>query len=260
MRTSLKDYLALFFTIAISLILIYSNDNLQLRTMRIWVLEINGWLLQQTAQYYKLRSVYKENRALQIANTTYAVELLRVQEALLENTRLRSLLDFTARQPFKFVAAAVIGSGLNRNVNTIILDRGSRAGLAENMPVVTPDGLVGKLIYVSENFAYAHILYDRNFRVSVKIQRTRINGILSWDSGPFCQVNQIPRRMDVKPGDILITSGFSSTFPEGIKVGMVVSTSNESKGLFKKVLAQPSVNLSNLEEVLIITNFPKQAE
>jgi len=252
LKTVLKDYLALFFTIVISLILIYSNDNNQLSVLRVWLLNCTGWFQEQASIYSRVKSVYQDNRKLQKENTEYAFELMRSQEALLENVRLRKLLHFMSQQPYEFVPASVIGSGLTRNVNTLLLNRGKLHGLQKNMPVVTAEGMVGKLLTVSDEYSHAHILYDRYFRVSAKVQRTRVNGILSWESGRFLLLNQISKRMDVQEGDVIITSGFSLIFPEGIKIGMVVQIDDSEKGLFKRILVQPAVELTQLEEVLVI--------
>lgn len=258
MNTALKEYMVLFFALTIALIFLYSNDNIQIQTLRAWSLEGSGWIQDKITRYQQLWTIRQENIELQRKNAEYAFQIFQAQEALLENARLRALLKLSPPKSSRLIAATVIGTGLNRNIHTILINRGKKSGLSENMPVVTAKGLVGKLIIVSENFSYAHIIYDRYFRVSAKVQRTRENGIISWEHGIYCQFEQVPKRADVKNGDIIITSGFSSIFPKGVKIGTVVRTSEKTFGLFKEIDVKPAVDLTTLEEVLVITNAENQ--
>jgi rod shape-determining protein MreC len=238
--------------VIISIILISSNNNEQLRIIRIAVLETSGWFQQELADFARLRSLKQINQKLQQQNTEYALQLNQAQTALIENVRLRKLLEFKQAHQFEMVAAMVIGSGPGRQFNTIILDRGAIDSIKRNMPVVTADGLVGKILTVSRHYACAQILLDANFRVSVKAQRTRVQGILSWENSEFCNLSAVPKHADIRQGDLLVTSGYSSIFPGGLPVGTVTLTSDAVTGLFKRVLVKPAVNFNLLEEVLVI--------
>lgn len=252
LNSSLRNYLTLFFTVVIASILISSNDNEQLRSIRMAVLETTGWFQQLLADFARLRSLKQSNQRLQQQNTEYALQLSQMQAARIENARLRKLLEFKQAHQFEMVAAMVIGSGPGRQFNTIILDRGAIDSVQRNMPVVTADGLVGKILTVSHHYACAQILLDANFRVSVKAQRSRVPGILTWENSEFCTLSAVPKQADIRPGDLLVTSGYSSIFPKGLPVGTVTLTSDTVKGLFKRVRVKPAVNFNLLEEVMII--------
>lgn len=255
MNTSLKDYLALFFAVIISLILIYSNDNFQLKTLRTWVFELTGQIQKQISVVTQYHKVYERNLVLQQRNTALALQLFQAKDAVLENTRLREILKIPPKNDYKVVVATVIGPGLNRTISTLLIDRGTRHGININDPVITPAGLVGKILTVSTNYSQVHLLYDRHFRASGRVQRSRIAGIVRWEAGEFCLFDSIPKRADVAVGDTVVTSGFSTIFPKGIPVGTIVEIRNDSRGIFKRIKLKPAADLLKLEELLVLVNI-----
>ncbi|MBN2090525.1 rod shape-determining protein MreC [candidate division KSB1 bacterium] len=252
MNTSYKDYIALFFTITISLILIYSNENRQIQTFRMSVLDGTGWLQKQVYQIKQLKTLKAENERLLKQNAIYSLKLIEARDALYENDRLKALLNFKMENQYDLVTASVVSRGLTRNVNTVVINRGQLHGIKRNMPVVNDEGLIGKIFTVGKNYALVHILPDPNFRVSARIQRSRINGILSWEKEGLCSLTGIPQRADVQLNDLIITSGYSSIFPKGIMLGKVIFAADLPDGLFKRVLVVPIVNFERIEEVLVI--------
>lgn len=252
MNISYKDYIALFFTITISLILLYSNENQQIQTFRMSILDGTGWIQKQIYKIKQVKTLQLENERLLKQNAIYAFKLIQAREALLENDRLKDLLDFKLKNEYDLVIASVISKGLTRNVNTIVINRGQIDGIQRNMPVINGEGLIGKVYTVGKNYALVHILLDPNFRVSAKIQRSRINGILSWEKEGLCNLSGIHQRADVQLNDLVVTSGYSSIFPKGIMLGKVIFTVDLPDNLFKRVLIEPAVNFEKLEEVLVI--------
>lgn len=249
---SLKEYLALFLAISLSLILLSTNENTQVNTLRVWLVELSGTFQKKITFFQKLLSVYEENLELKKENAELKLESIRYREALLENIRFRRLIGLRQKDEFDLIPATVIGHGASQFTSTILLDAGKKQGIEQNMPMITADGLAGKIITVGNNYSEGHILLDRNFRVSAKIQRTRLNGIVRWSKGNFCSMDDIPRRADVRKGDIVITSGYSTIFPAGLRIGIVVESSDRMNELFKKVTIQSSVDFNKLEEVFII--------
>ncbi len=216
------------------------------------VLDGTGWVQKQLYKVKQLKTLQAENERLLKQNAHYSFKLIEARETLLENDQLRSLLAFQEANEYNLVVAAVLSRGLTRNINTIVINRGQLDGIKRNMPVVNDEGLIGKVFTVGANYSLIHILPDPNFRVSAKIQRSRINGILSWEKEGLCSLSGVPQRADVQLNDLVITSGFSSIFPKGIVLGRVVFAADLSDGLFKRVLVKPVVNFEKLEEVLVI--------
>ena len=123
--------------------------------------------------------------------------------------------------------------------------------LQQDDAVLTADGLVGKIAIVEEDYAVCQMLFDRNARVSGRIQRNREQGIISWDGGAGLKLRFIAKTIEVLPGDVIITSGFSQIYPPEIKIGIVTNVSKETDDMFQEIFISPAVDFQKLEEVQI---------
>jgi rod shape-determining protein MreC len=119
------------------------------------------------------------------------------------------------------------------------------------MPVVTPEGLVGKLYKVFPRMSIVQLMLDRNFSVSGRVQRSRGLGIVTWTELSGLELIAVPRNSDVQVGDVVVTSDSSALYPPGIRIGLVSHTTEEAS-LFKSIHLQPDVDFSQLEEVFVI--------
>jgi rod shape-determining protein MreC len=212
-------------------------------------------LVGEVGQYiYYVQSYFnlsEENKLLRNQNAELAYKYLQVQDALLENIRLRKLLGFREKSQLHLTAAEVIGTNPHDIVSGYLLNAGSEHGIYLSAPVVTAEGLVGKIVNVNNNHSICQILLDPSNRVSAKIQRNRELGIIAWDGGNNLKLLYITKTIKVYTGDVIITSGMSQIFPENIKIGVVVQVSLDKKGLFQEILVQPAVNFNRLEEVQV---------
>ena len=251
-----KEYLVVGVLLAVSVTLLALNDDSQIRTIRS-VAVVSVGMLQDALgiipNYFDLR---RENQVLRELNLTLADEVNRLREARLENMRLRQLLGLKERGEFGFVAANVIGKNLQLLRNTVTLDAGDRNGLRADMPIVTENGLAGKIVATSGRFAVAQILYNKDIRVSAKIERSRVDGIIRWEGGSALALQDVAKTLDVQAGDVVITSEYSSFFPPGIRIGVVSSARGAEGSLFQSVEVRPAVDFSRLEEVFVITSMP----
>lgn len=246
-----KEYLLLGLFLIISIALLAINDNQQIRAIRAVSVASVGAMqdaLSFIPNYFDLR---RENKALRELNLTLADEVSRLREGRLENIRLRQMLALKDRGEYSYVAANIIGKNLQLLRNTVTLDVGENDGIRVNMPIVSESGLVGKVVATSESYAIGQILLNRELRVSAKVQRSRVDGIVRWDGGPTLALQNVVKTMDVKPGDQVITSDYSSVFPPGLVIG-VVSNTQETGTLFQNVEVTPSVDFTRLEEVFVI--------
>jgi rod shape-determining protein MreC len=251
-----KEYLVVGVLLAVSVALLALNDDSQIRSIRSVAIVSVGMLqdaLGIIPNYFDLR---RENQVLRELNLTLADEVNRLREARLENLRLRNLLGLKERGEFGFVAANVIGKNLQLLRNTVTLDAGERNGLRADMPVVTENGLAGKIVATSSRFAVAQILYNKDIRVSAKIERSRVDGIIRWEGGSALALQDVAKTLDILPGDVVITSEYSSFFPPGIRIGVVSSARGAEGSLFQSVEVRPAVDFSRLEEVFVITSMP----
>jgi rod shape-determining protein MreC len=251
-----KEYLVVGVLLAVSVSLLALNDDSQIRNIRSVAVVSVGTLqdaLGIIPNYFDLR---RENHVLRELNLTLADEVNRLREARLENLRLRQLLGLKERGEFGFVAANIIGKNLQLLRNTVTLDAGDRNGLRADMPIVTENGLAGKIVATSGRFAVAQILYNKDIRVSAKIERSRVDGIIRWEGGSALALQDVAKSLDVRAGDVVITSEYSSFFPPGIRIGVVASARGAEGSLFQSVEVRPAVDFSRLEEVFVITSMP----
>jgi len=251
-----REYFLLLLLLLICLVLLASNDTTQIRTIRSLTVASVGYLQEAFGfipNYFELK---QENNILRELNLTQGEELSRLREAALENARLRQLLELKERLPLQYRVANVVGKTLHLLRNTITVDIGEQNGVKVNMPIVSEAGLVGRVVATGGRYAVGQILLNKEFRASAKLQRSRVDGILIWDGGPYVQLKNVAKTLDVKVGDVVVTSEYSSIFPAGIKIGVVSSTSQSPGALFQTVEITPSVDFSRLETVFVVMQLP----
>lgn len=247
----LKEYIVFSVLVMISLILIFQNDNVQVRFIRAFAVSVIGVVQSGFSVIPNVFQLEKENKILRENNNTLSNEVSQLKEAKLENMRLRLLLDFKEKTQYNVVPAKIIGKTLIQTRNNITLDEGEKDSVKVGMPLVTDKGLVGRIVAVSKNYSVAQILFNKDLKVSAKDQRSRVDGIVAWDGENKLALKNVSKSSDVANGDIVITSEYSNNFPPGIPIGYVTSVGTVDN-LFKKIELETFVNFENLEEVFIV--------
>jgi len=134
-----------------------------------------------------------------------------------------------------------------------MLNVGERDGVAKNMPILSDQGLVGRIYVVGETTALGQLITDRDFRAAAKVQRSRVNGILHWLEGKICSLEEVPKNGNVRVNDRVITSGYGGVFPAGLDIGTVVSVDRDQPGIFQRILVRLNEDPSQVEEMFIVT-------
>ncbi|HEX9615310.1 MAG TPA: rod shape-determining protein MreC [Bacteroidota bacterium] len=250
-----REYFLLSGLVILSLILVSLNDKPQVKQIRTILTVALGVVQEQVAFIPRYIGLSDENEILRRTNIELADEASQLREAKLENLRLRKLLGLRDRPDFEFVAGSVVTKNLTLLRTSLTLDVGEADGIRPSMPVINDAGLVGVVIGASQHYAVVNILLNTDFRASARIQRSRVDGILAWD-GTVLLLKNIAKTLDVKPGDVVITSEYSSMFPEGIRVGLVSDVREQEGSLFKQVIVEPSVDFIRLEEAFVLTSVP----
>lgn len=217
----LREYLTFSALVLVSLILLSVGNSSKSHLVAQIAVEVVGVTKSITNIFSNFYDIQDENRKLRKTNILLLSELSQLREEKLENIRLRRLLGFKEKtNNYEFIPADVVGKTLVSPYNYIILNAGSNEGVEVNMPVISESGVVGKIMKVGKNYSVAMILYHKDFRASVKIQRTRVDGILGWEGGEFLSVFNVSKTMDVEVGDVVITSEYSTIFPPGFEIGV----------------------------------------
>jgi len=204
-------------------------------------------------RYVSLRRVERENQAMreEIAGLRKAVS--GMQEARSENERLRRLLNYAEAEAGPVVAARVVGINPDANRLTVRIDRGEADGLARNMPVVTPDGVVGQVLRVTSGSADVLLLADPNSRLGVRVQRTRARaGAAGTGDERLLRLDYLARAEELEEGDAVVTSGTDGVYPPGLMVGRATQVQRQGAGMFLGANLLPAVDFSRLEEVLVL--------
>lgn len=209
--------------------------------------------------YVDLRGLQEEGKRLQHETATLKRRIDQLEEQALETQRLQALLAMRQASRAEFLTARVVGKDATNWFKTILLDRGSLEGVRRNQPVLAPDGLVGRVVEVTPTSAKVQLLTDPVNAVGGLIQRTRVTGIVSGNLGAGARVRYLPLMADVVVGDRVVTSGMGGVFPKGIPIGRITAVERRSGALFQVATLQPAVDLSRLEEVLILTTLEAHA-
>ena len=201
--------------------------------------------------YADLRGVERENRRLREQIDGLALKAQEAEESRQEVVRLRELLDLRDSVPWTTVAARVIARGADGTARIVTLDRGSHDGVRVNMPVLTPRGIVGRVIEAAPGTSKIQTILDPNSGVAGLIQRTRVQGMIVGSGERGCRMEYVSELSNIEVGDVIITSGLDQIYPKGYTIGVVASI-GEGEGLTKLVELRPEVDFRRLEEVLVI--------
>jgi rod shape-determining protein MreC len=184
-------------------------------------------------------------------------ENIRIREMVSGYERLRKLLQLKDEISGPSTVAEVVGSGPSPFLQTFYIDKGRKDGLVRGMPVLRPEGVVGRLEKTSGHFSQVILLNDPSFAVDCLSQRSRARGVLTGIPGERnCQVKYIARTEDIRAGDIMVTSGLDQLYPKGLILGRVLRVVSQIKGNFLFVEVVPECKLSHIEEVLIFQKRP----
>ncbi len=210
--------------------------------------------------YVMLRQVHNENESLREEITSLEQKLIDYQEAYVENLRLRRLLDFRSTIQTETVAAQVVLHDLTGWFQTLMIDKGFREGIAPDMAVVNDEGVVGRVLDVSDRYARVLLITDAGSSIDAIIQRNRVRGIVGGKDANTCVLKYVRGNLDVQVGDLVVSSGKDGVFPKGLRLGTVQGVSKDPLDLFQRIDIKPVVRLSALEELLIIKRDVKHAD
>jgi rod shape-determining protein MreC len=209
-------------------------------------------------EYVYLVDVKRDNDRLRAENVRLHEDNYRLSNAATENRRLRRLLQLRDELRGNLLSAQVIGKEVSSyfRVTRVVLDRGERDHVRPGMPVLTADGLVGQVRRSFSRYADVLLTADKTSAIDVVVQRNGARGMLKGtgaDDSYVCQLEQLSRDDDVKPGDVVVTSGLGQRFPASILVGHIKDVVKREYGLYQEATVTPAVNFSRLEEVLVLT-------
>ncbi len=218
-----------------------------------------SWSLDQLVSgfqnYLFLLQTRQDNASLLEENRKLLNVIAGLRETQQENARFRKLLQFQDQQHFKTVLARVIAKDISAEFRAIRINRGERAGIRKNMPVVTSEGIVGRVFRTTATTSDVVTILDLLSAVDSIVERSRAHGIVEGATDEVCQLKYALRTDDIQVGDLLISSGLGGVYPKGIPVGSVSKVNRKRFGITQEVEVRPSVDFTKLEEALVVTHI-----
>jgi len=203
-----------------------------------------------------LARLRQRNTDLEAELSRMQAEIIQLKQQLSETQVLSALVDFARVQPEnRYLAATVIGRDPSPFVQYVIINRGSDDGLRRGMPVVTQQGLVGRIAAVTSGAARVQLITDPAASINVRLEPSRAPAVVLGNISGELSLEMIPQSAEVQAGDLILTSGLGGNYPSNILIGQVTGVRKIETDLFQNASIQPIVDFNKLEIVLIITNF-----
>jgi len=243
------------------LLAVQVKNNQDVRLIRVWavtaitplarVLEgIRANTFGLAGEYWQLIEIRSQNQTLKADVDRFKLENQYLKEELATAKRVEAMASFVQRNPNKTIGARIIGAGAGMNSKVVFIDRGSTSGVLKGMPVITPDGIVGKVTASYPTGSQVMLITDPTFGCGVVSDKSRVHGTARGQGNNQLLVDYIQNEQAVQVGEIFYTSGDDRIFPKGLPVGPV-RVSREGK-LFKEIYVAPAAFEKGLEEVLVV--------
>jgi rod shape-determining protein MreC len=193
---------------------------------------------------------------LEAENARLESEIIDLEQQLSETHILSALVDFARVHPEnRYVATSVIGRDPSPFVKYVIINRGSDDGLRRGMPIVTSQGLVGRVSAVTAGAGRVELITNPSSSINVRLEPNGVQAVLSGSVTGELTINMVAQTADVKAGDLVLTSGLGGNYPGNILIGQVTTVRRRETDLFQSATVQPVVDFNNLQILLVIINF-----
>jgi rod shape-determining protein MreC len=227
------------------------------------VVSVESWISTRYAAVHDFLTVPRDvttlrqqNAALENEVSQLESQVLELQQQVSETEILYALLDYARTEPEnKYVAASVIGRDPSPFLSYIIIDHGSDDGILYGMPVVTQQGLVGKVVAVTATAARVQLITDANSVVNITLKNAGVSGQVAGSVTGDVSLAMVSSSNPLVEGDLVLTSGLGGSYPSDIVIGQILSPTKSENDLYYSAIVQPAVDFSSLEAVLVITNF-----
>lgn len=206
--------------------------------------------------YIILIHLQRENAMLKQKIVELQRENSQMRETAYAHERLKGLLQFKEKNLSSVIAAEVIGQDPSSWFKSVTINKGEKDGIKKGMAVISPEGVVGQILKTAPYHSTVLLITDYSSAVDSIVQRTRAKSIVEGKGENRCQLKYLLRSEEVMIGDIAVTSGLGGNFPKGLMVGEIRKVDKKEHGIFQYAELVPSVDLTKLEEVLVIAESP----
>jgi len=248
-----KDFIALIVVTIISSIIFFSNNSKYVERIESKIIDLFSTLLYPQQWYKNILVIKKENELLKQNIVQLKLFNAKLNNYKIENDKLRDMLSFKdAYNKISLQPANIVNHNFIESPNSVIIDIGNDYEISKNQAVIDLNGLLGKTITIGSHASKVQVVTDKNFAVSVKVGADMQLAIFKPTNSKFGILEGVIKSVDLKPGDIVYTSGISEIYPSDIPVCRVVSSSNDKDKPFLNVIVEVLADISNLNYVFVI--------
>ncbi|MGE5804320.1 MAG: rod shape-determining protein MreC [Ignavibacteria bacterium] len=254
---SFKEYIILSVLLITSLIILSLNQKPAVKKVRSAAFGSFAAITTIVSDVIDISKIKSENNRLRRVNAELMIQVNKLREYGVINENLKRLIGLKDSLDYPLVPASVVSKELTKAQETITINVGSREKIRPGMPVINDQGLVGIVYSTSEDFAIIRTLKNFDLKLTVKDERSRIDGIMKWN-GEELVIIDVPKTYDVEPGDRIITSDLSSIISIPIPVGIVAGITNIETGIFNQVRVKPFIDFASIEYVFVVGIVPSK--
>jgi rod shape-determining protein MreC len=246
-----KEYIILVLLLILSLITLSLNDKPAVKKVHALAFGAFASATSVISNVINTAKIESENERLRRVNAELMLQVNKLREYGIVNEELKNLLALKDTSSYPLIPATIVSKSLTKSQSTITMNIGEKKGVQQGMPVINDQGLVGIVHSTSEDYSIARTLKNIDLKVTVKDERSRVNGIMKWN-GENLVIIDVPKTYDVEAGDRIITSELSSIIPVPIAVGVVTGLDKVEGGIFNEVKVQPFVDFISVENVFVL--------
>ncbi len=253
-----KDHLITAVLLVTALVLMAGRYQGGIENLRKVSITLFSYLEEPLSNIRVYRQALKTNTYLRKQNVQLLDELSRLRAVEQENKRLMAMLNFSRESDLSLYPVRIVAKELNQINNSLTIDAGTNSGIKENMPMVSAEGLVGKVVLPAPGYSQVMPYFNTLFRVSAKLQKSNAHGIVSWNGESIreLQLNYVPQTVRVDTGEVVVTSGHSNQFPPDIPIGKVIEIVPLQGKETQRIYIRPFVDLNNIAEGFIVKFTP----
>lgn len=246
-----KEYIVLVILLIISFFLLSQNQNTKIHQVKAIAFGGFAAVTSVASDLINVSSYKQENVHLREINARLMLEVNRLREYGIVNKELKRLLELKDTINYPLIPATVVSKLSSKSQGNITINAGINDSIKPGMPVINDLGLVGVITSVSQDYSIARTLQNIDLKLTVKDERSRIDGVMKWNGDELTIVN-VPKTYDIEKGDRIITSEISSIISVPIPVGVIAGLSKVETGIFNEAKIKPFVDFGSVENVFIV--------
>ena len=250
-----KDNFTLLLSVILSLLMLSNGESDNVRLLRSKANRFFTIFYSPITWIRSMALIEEEAALLRSKNLQLSFQVESMRYLLEENNSLKELLDFQRESKMTILPARVINMSASPFLSSSLsIDIGSESGVSVNDPIMTPNGIIGKTVIVSENESIIQLINDVTFRLSVRIKPSGSTGILRWFDKDLYLIKEVQKNSNVEVGNQVVTSGFSDIFPSDLPVGKVVKITDERGSFQKSVIVKINENIGSIMNLFVIVD------